>query len=187
MHRIFVDEETGESISLPVSDCEIRWLDNSVANSVNNVETGEPEISLVGTTKSRRMRFQIPKEVKETLSTKESSSKKNKKLIGLEPVPIVASFGQMRPICILLLATVCFRWFLPLLMLFELSLHVWAHHKNKSLKNASVYFRSPFHLISSEFCALCQNETCMDRVGKMQQMRMHKFLRQCNYMKRVVT
>ncbi|KOC61532.1 hypothetical protein WH47_05136 [Habropoda laboriosa] len=72
-------------------------------------------------------------------------------------------------------------------MFLEVSLHVWAHHKNKALKNANVYFRSPFHAISSEFCALCQNETCMNRVGKMQQIRMHKFLRQCNYMKRVVT
>ncbi|XP_076248633.1 uncharacterized protein LOC143188315 [Calliopsis andreniformis] len=185
MDRIFIDEETGESISLPVSNYEIRWLDYSV----NNAETGEPEISLVGsdTSRSRRMRFQIPKEVKETLSTKESFSKRHRNLMELEPVPIVSPFDQLRPICILLLAIVCFRWLIPVLMLFEISLHAWAHHKNKTLKNASVYFRSPFHPISSEFCALCQNETCMNRVGKMQQIRMHKFLRQCNYMKRVVT
>ena len=185
MDRIFVDEETGESISVPAGECEITRL----INSVNNAETGEPEISLVGTetTKNRRMRFQIPKEVKETLSSKDSCSKKNKNLLALEPVPVVSTPGQMRPICILLLAILCFRWLIPVLTLLELSLHVWAHHKNKSLKNSSVYFRSPFHAISSEFCALCQNETCMDRVGKMHQIRMHKFLRHCNYMKRVVT
>lgn len=59
MDRIFVDEETGESISLPVSDYEIRQ--HIVA--VNNVETGEPEINVIGTetTKSRRMRFQVQK------------------------------------------------------------------------------------------------------------------------------
>lgn len=128
----------------------------------------------------------------------------------LEPVPAGASFGQINPVCLFLPAIIYFRWFLVLLMLFEVLLkfwkffneiiqiwcyiiifkvilHVWAHHKNKTLKNANVYFRSPFHDISAEFCALCQNETCMNRVRKMHQIRMHKFLRQCNYMKRVVT
>ncbi|XP_053971185.1 uncharacterized protein LOC128894479 [Hylaeus anthracinus] len=184
MDQIFVDEETGESISLPASEYEIR---RHVA-AVNNVETGEPEISVVGTeTKSRRMRFQIPKEVKETLSTKDGSLKKSENLMELEPVPVGTCFGQIHPICLFLMALVCFRWFLPVLSFLELSLHIWAHHKNKALKNASVYFRSPFHAISSEFCAVCQNETCMDRVGKMQQIRMQKILRHCNYMKRVVT
>ncbi|KAK1118631.1 hypothetical protein K0M31_014936 [Melipona bicolor] len=185
MDRIYVDEETGESIGLPDSDCEIRQL----VSSINNVETGEPEINVVGieTIKSRRTRFQIPKEVKETLSIKDGSLRKSENLMDLEPVPVGASFGQVNPICLFFLAVLCFRWFLPILMFFEMSLHVWAHHKNKTLKDANVYFRSPFHGISSEFCALCQNETCMNRVGKMQQIRMHKFLRQCNYMKRVVT
>lgn len=105
----------------------------------------------------------------------------------MEPVPIGSSFGQVNPICLFLPAIIYSRWFLALLMMFEVILHVWAHRKNKSLKNASVYFRSPFHAISSEFCALCQNEMCMDRVGKLQQKRMHKFFRQCNYMKRIVT
>lgn len=107
--------------------------------------------------------------------------------MDLEPVPPGATFGQVNPVCLFFLAVLCFCWFLPVLMFLEMSLHIWAHHKNKTLKDANVYFRSPFHGISSEFCALCQNETCMNRVGKMQQIRMHKFLRQCNYMKRVVT
>lgn len=57
MDRIYVDEETGESISLPDSDCEIRRL----VSSINNAETGEPEINIIGieTTKSRRTRFQV--------------------------------------------------------------------------------------------------------------------------------
>nr|XP_031828346.1 uncharacterized protein LOC116425161 isoform X2 [Nomia melanderi] len=186
MDRIYVDEETGESISVPVSEYEI--LRHNVV-AVNNAETGEPEINMVGTqtTKCRRIRFQIPKEVKETLSVKDGSIRKKENLINFEPVPVGTCFGQIHPICLFLLAAVSFRWFLPVLALLEVALHVWAHHKNKALKNASVYFRSPFHAISSEFCGICQNETCMDRVGKMQQARLHKFLQQCNYMKRIVT
>lgn len=56
MDRIYVDEETGESISLPASDCEIRQL----VSSINNAETGEPEINVVGIeTIKRRIRFQV--------------------------------------------------------------------------------------------------------------------------------
>ncbi|XP_032665008.1 uncharacterized protein LOC116841328 [Odontomachus brunneus] len=188
MDRVFIDEETGEDLIHPLVNCDIR--DHPInSTTVNNAETGEPEVSLVeySTVRGhfRRVPFQIPKEVKESLSLKKSSRKRH--LMDLEPVPAGASFGQINPICLFLPAIIYFRWFLALLMLFEVVLHVWAHHKNKALKNASVYFRSPFHDISAEFCALCQNETCMNRVGKMHQIRMHKFLRQCNYMKRVVT
>lgn len=185
MDRIYVDEETGEIISLPVTEYEAR--PHVVA--VNNAETGEPEMNLMGTNtvKSRRIRFQIPKEVKETLSVKDNSKKTSENLMESEPVPVGTCFSQIHPICLFLLGIVCFRWFLTVIMVLEVAFHVWAHRKNKSLKNANVYFRSPFHAISSEFCAICQNETCMDRVGKMQQIRMQRFLRQCDYMKRIVT
>ncbi|KAG7211517.1 hypothetical protein KM043_010784 [Ampulex compressa] len=185
MGQVFVDEETGECLGHPFLDGDIRRF----LNSVNNAETGEPEVSIVQprTVKGRRIPFQIPKDVKDSLSSKKGPSKKGKNLMEVEPVPVGSSFGQINPVCLFLPAIVYFRWFLALLMIFEVVLHVWAHHKNKSLKNSTFYFRSPFHAISSEFCALCQNEMCMDRVGKMQEIRMHKFLRQCNYMKRVVT
>ncbi|XP_014486169.1 PREDICTED: uncharacterized protein LOC106750367 [Dinoponera quadriceps] len=188
MGRVLIDEETGEDLIHPLIDTCNHQVDSTT--TVNNAETGEPEVSLVEQSSAvrghlRRVPFQIPKEVKKSLSEKNSSRKRH--LMEQEPVPAGASFGQINPICLFLPAIIYFRWFLALLMLFEVVLHVWAHHKNKALKNASVYFRSPFHDISAEFCALCQSETCMNRVGKMHQIRMHKFLRQCNYMKRVVT
>ncbi|KZC08281.1 hypothetical protein WN55_09184, partial [Dufourea novaeangliae] len=101
MDQIYVDEETGESISLPVTDYEIRR--HVVA--VNNAETGEPEINVAGTKtlKNRRMRFQIPKEVKETLSVKDGSIKKSDNLMELEPVPVGTCFGQIHPICLFFL------------------------------------------------------------------------------------
>lgn len=179
-NRIYIDEETGEDMIHPFVDCNIRHSIESM--TINDAETGEPEVNHTDNTirGHRRVPFQIPKEIKE-------KSLKKRHLTELEPVPVGASFGQINPICLFLPAIIYFRWFLALLMLFEVILHMWAHHKNKALKDASVYFRSPFHDISAEFCALCQNETCMNRVGKLHQIRMHKFLRQCNYMKRVVT
>lgn len=194
MGRVVVDEETGESLTQPVPDSDIWRLIGSQSIRMNNAETGEPEVSIDHTNtsiKSRRVPFQIPKEVKDNFpgNCESATGKKYKgsDLIDLEPVPVGACFRKINPICLFLPAIFYFRWFLALLMIFEVVLHIWAHHKNKALKNANVYFRSPFHALSSEFCALCQNETCMNRVGKMQQIRMHKFLRQCNYMKKVVT
>ena len=131
--------------------------------------------------------FQIPREVKEELSSFDKRNKKNEdEYIDVEPVS-GTSFAQTNPIFLILIAIVYFQWILALLLIFEVVFHVWTHHKNKTLKHLNVYFRSPFHGVTAEFCALCQNETCMDRVGKMQEIRMHKFLRQCNYMKRAVT
>lgn len=60
------------------------------------------------------MHLQIPKEVKEkTLK---------KRHVELEPVPAGASFGQINPVCLFLPAIIYFRWFLALLMFFEVLL-----------------------------------------------------------------
>ncbi|KAK2588154.1 hypothetical protein KPH14_004204 [Odynerus spinipes] len=187
MEQLFIDEETGESLMQPFLD-NLEIQDSN--NAVNNVETGEPEVNIIrtGARRSRKVPFQIPKEVKDDMMSKKSGSKRCDNIMEMEPVPVGTSFGQVNPICLFLPAIIYSRWFLAFLMIFEVILHVWAHRKNKTLRNASeYYFRSPFHAISSEFCALCQNETCMNRVEKMQQIRLHKFLRQYNYMKRIVT
>lgn len=132
---------------------------------------------------------QIPRAAQEKPAHQSKSGllRRKRKRPLMEPVPVGACFGQTNPIFLFLPAIIYSRWFLALLMVFEAAFHMWAHHKNKRLRNSSVYFRSPFHSISSEFCALCQNETCMDRVGKIQQARMNRFLlKHCNYVKRVV-
>lgn len=62
MDRIFIDEETGEDLIHPLVDCNIR--DHPIkSTTVNNAETGEPEVSLLehSTVKShlRRVPFQV--------------------------------------------------------------------------------------------------------------------------------
>lgn len=57
MEQIFIDEETGESL--------IQSIQNNLeipdsVGSVNNVETGEPEVNFIRiTTQSRRVPFQV--------------------------------------------------------------------------------------------------------------------------------
>ncbi|XP_012279466.1 uncharacterized protein LOC105699213 [Orussus abietinus] len=176
MEGNLVDEETGEILA-------------KLEGPGNNAETGEPEApSMTEFGARRRVPFQIPREFKDGLAGMEGSSRTRRPSdADMEPVPVGTSFGQINPVLLFLPAIVYSCWFLVLLTIFEVVCHVWAHHKNKILKDANVYFRSPFHSISSEFCALCQSENCMNRVEKLQEIRMHKFLRQCYYMKRAVT
>lgn len=62
MDRVFIDEETGEDLIHPLVDCDIRHRPNN-STTVNNAETGEPEVSLVehSTVRGhlRRVPFQV--------------------------------------------------------------------------------------------------------------------------------
>ncbi|XP_043468511.1 uncharacterized protein LOC122502489 [Leptopilina heterotoma] len=169
---IFIDEETGECFD----------INDDHLHVSNNVETGEPETNVDFRRIRRKVPFQIPKDIQKSIS-----KKKYDKFKDIDSIPDGETFCRINPVCLFLPAIIYFRWFVAVLFLMEVILHVYSHRKNKSLKDSNVYYQSPFHGISSEFCALCQSETCMNRVDKMQQARMHRFLKQCNYMKRVVT
>ncbi|XP_033223723.1 uncharacterized protein LOC117177251 [Belonocnema kinseyi] len=176
----FVDVETGESFDVQDHPQE----NGALAYLVNNVETGEPEVNDDTPRIHRKVPFKIPREVRENYAP---AKKISEDCMDIESVLEGDSFGQINPICLFLPAIIYCKWCIAILLVMETILHVYSHRKNKILKDPSVYYQSPFHGISSQFCALCQSETCMNRVGKMQQARMHRFLRQCNYMKRVVT
>ncbi|XP_011299653.1 uncharacterized protein [Fopius arisanus] len=182
---IFIDKETGESLFSSVDDDDTDLINKKIISSTNDAETGEPEVDVGGTSTKRRVPFQIPRKIKEELSSKENA--KNKKQGLADPLPEGTSFAQTNPVFLFLPAIFYCRWFALGLTVFEVLFHRWTHYKNKSLRDSDVEFRSPFYGITSEFCALCQYETRMDKVGKMQQIRMHKFLKQCHYMKRAVT
>lgn len=59
-----------------------------------------------------------------------------------------------------------------LVLLFcELVLHIWAHRMNYRNKDSMIFFRSPLHLITSQFCAHCTSEVRMMKLGKIQDKR----------------
>ncbi|XP_012266239.2 uncharacterized protein LOC105691966 [Athalia rosae] len=193
MNENFVDEETGERLE-PAALRGCKSVLNFTDPENNNLETGEPEEAEENHPSRRRVPFQIPRalqkqhEQDDDLRLSDGGKRHPENAPKSRRFPIsVEPFGQTSPIMLLIPIIFYFRWVIVVLMCLECFLHIWAHHKNKYLKDADVYFRSPFHSISSEFCALCQSKTCMDRIGKMQAIRADKFLRQCNYMKRVVT
>ncbi|KAK0077339.1 hypothetical protein PV325_004066 [Microctonus aethiopoides] len=189
-YELLIDRETGECVDLPEIELESSRVPDV---PVSNAETGEPEINVSPKSQRRRVPFQIPKEIKDELSLKKDKKEKksNRKYahhkLDILPLSKGTCFGQMNPIFLFLPAIFYCKWFAATLILFEVIFHRWAHHKNKSLKDYNVYYRSPLNGITSEFCALCQDETRMNRVGKMHQIRLHKFFRQCHYMKRAVS
>lgn len=96
---------------------------------------------------------------------------------------------DMSPALLFLLPTLFFYPGLATLIiaLLEVTIHMWAHKKNKTLTNKSVYYKSPMHIVASEFCAKCRDERTMDKVGKLQDKRAHRFKCHYEYVKRIVT
>jgi len=42
-----------------------------------------------------------------------------------------------------------------ILMVAEITLHVWSHSKNTRNDNPKIYYRSPLHALTSQFCSFC--------------------------------
>uniref|UniRef100_A0A182K9B2 Uncharacterized protein n=1 Tax=Anopheles christyi TaxID=43041 RepID=A0A182K9B2_9DIPT len=64
----------------------------------------------------------------------------------------------------------------------EVMLHMWAHRKNSTNGNPDVYYRSPMHVVTRQFCEICRHERLMGRVGKLQDVRMKQMQ---NYFRKV--
>ncbi|GAB0093210.1 uncharacterized protein DMENIID0001_082860 [Sergentomyia squamirostris] len=70
----------------------------------------------------------------------------------------------------------------------ETLLHIWAHRRNSRNMNPCIYYRSPLHVISSQFCAICRSESSMKRVKKIQDERMRiRRLHQFDFVTRTLT
>lgn len=67
---------------------------------------------------------------------------------------------------------VYFRFYAVLMAFAEIFLHVWAHKKNAKNTDQHVYYRSPLHIITSQFCAACIHKKQMDKVSQLQEKRM---------------
>lgn len=74
-----------------------------------------------------------------------------------------------------------------IIAILEVIIHTWAHRANKRLANKNVYYKSPMHIIASEFCAKCRDIKTMDKIEKLQDKRTHRFKCHYEYVKRIVT
>ncbi|CAH2237532.1 jg9784 [Pararge aegeria aegeria] len=49
------------------------------------------------------------------------------------------------------------------------------HKKNKNLKDKTLYYRSPFHVITSTFCGWCRECDMASKIGQIQDKRRYKY------------
>lgn len=64
-----------------------------------------------------------------------------------------------------------FRVTALVLLFCELVLHIWAHRVNSSNKDETIFYRSPLHLITSQFCAKCTSQVEMKKLSLIQDRR----------------
>ncbi|KDR08799.1 hypothetical protein L798_00978, partial [Zootermopsis nevadensis] len=74
-------------------------------------------------------------------------------------------------------------------ILIELSLHMWTHKTNKYCKDSCLRYRSPLHILSSQFCALCKSKRNTQKISRLQDARALKVYsrkpKYCTYVERV--
>ncbi|XP_017779215.1 PREDICTED: uncharacterized protein LOC108564629 [Nicrophorus vespilloides] len=166
-----MDCETGERL------CD-KETGESPAKHETNQETGECEINCVGP----RRPFKIPTEYirQDTLE----ETRKFDKMMSKS-----RTRNRISPTVLFLLPTLVF--FSPIVSIFlgivEISLHIWAHKKNKSLTNRDHYYQSPLHIILSEFCASCLDERMKMKITKIQDRKNSRFIKYgIEYFRRIV-
>lgn len=156
LKRFCCDDETGEIITYQI-----------------NEETGEPSTlnkipsiySFKHTMKNRKF-FKFP----------DGYISNTKKFQTLK-ANILAGANTTSPRLFLIIPT--FMIFPSLvcviLMLLEMFLHVNCHKKNKRLKDPNLYYRSPFHIITSTFCGLCRDSDMVFKIGQLQDKRRYRY------------
>ncbi|XP_013183593.1 uncharacterized protein LOC106129543 [Amyelois transitella] len=158
------DDETGEVMTYHIND-----------------ETGEPLVENLRSIQSRARTYRVrprfsrisrpPKPVRfpkfHMAKTKQFQHLKENILAGSN------TFSHR----ILLIPTVVFFPAVAtiLLMILEIYLHVRCHKKNKKLKDSTMYYRSPFHVVTRTFCGVCRDCDAASKVGQLQDERRHRY------------
>lgn len=153
-----MDLETGE---MSIADRETGELP---AVHLLNSETGEKECNYsCPPQRQHRSSFRIPKPtitlrnppaLSRTTTDEETTSAITPALMFFLPTAFF-----FNPLLALVLASA------------EVSCHIWAHKKNKALRDKGVYYRSPLHVFVSQFCGSCREKSAADKINKIQEKR----------------
>ncbi|KAJ9598900.1 hypothetical protein L9F63_026566, partial [Diploptera punctata] len=191
-----LDHETGEPV-------QINSVNQPIYICRTNEETGELEKApLCSENREKRKTFQVPK----TALAKYQPTM-NSNLLALAelfnddeirpqyycPATIEEKFlhdtHNISPIVFLLPTFFLFpfpAWLTVISIIVELCLHMWAHKINKDCKDPDLMYRSPLHILTSQFCAFCKSKRYMKRVGKLQDARALKvYSRKPTYVERI--
>ncbi|XP_045510087.1 uncharacterized protein LOC123705384 [Colias croceus] len=154
--RFRCDEETGEIITYFV-----------------NEETGEPtmvfkDAPIYSIQESRKKRKPVRFPRGHMSKTKKFQTLKANILAGSNTIS--HRLLLIIPTLMIFPSLVC-----VLLMLLELFLHVRCHKKNKILKNPNLYYRSPFHVVTSIFCGVCRDCDTASKITALQDKRRYRY------------
>ncbi|XP_068141883.1 uncharacterized protein [Drosophila tropicalis] len=74
---------------------------------------------------------------------------------------IILGYERQHPYLLFLVPTLfIYNFFIgATLAVLEIALHMMSHHKNTLTMQKDLYFRSPLHVLSSQFCATCRCES----------------------------
>lgn len=149
--RSFCDNETGELIPYGVSE-----------------ETGEKLIS------NHMVDYNLSEEKKNKPSIRFPCVSRTRKYQTLK-ANILAGSNTTSHRMLLLIPTFFPGIICVLLIIFEVFLHVRCHKKNKMLKEENVYYRSPFHVVTSMFCGVCRDNDMAIKIGYLQDKRRYHY------------
>ncbi|CAG4942863.1 unnamed protein product [Colias eurytheme] len=154
--RFRCDEETGEIITYHV-----------------NEETGEPSMvfkdaPIYAIQESRKSRKPVRFPHGHMSKTKKFQTLKANILAGSNTIS--HRLLLIIPTLMIFPSLVC-----VLLMLLEIFLHVRCHKKNKILKNPNLYYRSPFHVVTSIFCGVCRDCDTASKITALQDKRRYRY------------
>lgn len=159
VRKFCYDDETGEIVTYNVND-----------------ETGEPLLDNSPP---------IFEDLRNPLGAREPSTKymkfprgymsKTKKFQSLK-ANIIAGSNQISHRLLLIPSLMVFPGlFCVVLMVLEVFLHVRCHKKNKMLKDPNLYYRSPFHVVTSTFCGVCRDCDTASKIGQLQDQRRNRY------------
>lgn len=158
VRKFCYDDETGETVMYNVND-----------------ETGEPLLDTISPPIYRDFGNATDSEHKEKyMKFPRGYMSKSKKFQSLKANIIAGSNQISHRLLLIPTLMICPSLFCVLLMILEVYLHVRCHKKNKMLNDPNLYYRSPFHVVTSTFCGVCRDCDTASKIGQLQDQRRNR-------------
>lgn len=100
---------------------------------------------------------------------------KTKKFLSLKAKILSGSNTISHRMLLLPTLMICPAILCSILCVLEVYLHIHCHKKNRLLEDPDLYYRSPFHIISSMFCGLCRDIDSASKIGQLQDKRRDRY------------
>ncbi|XP_075161463.1 uncharacterized protein LOC142234260 [Haematobia irritans] len=175
VHELSYDAETGEPIMDMVTVRYMKQKHFQIPKKLLRVSICEEfEKRMLGRNEDIYVepKAKITRESKEKSKKPIKSKRKPKKksydrddFMNMEGVSndIILAYNKSNYRMLLLPTLFCFNIYAALIVtILETFFHLWAHYKNGFNMNKDVYYRSPLHVITSQFCAKCRCESDLE-------------------------